>query len=281
MDNIIETIHTPRFTTEIVRRGAGSTLLMIMGGGTGKGAWNALIDELAPHVTCVAYDNRGTGAASDVDDESLTVEDLAQDAAALIEALGEGPVHVCGVSMGGFIAMRLAAMRPDLIRTLTLHATAAKLDQRTVETGRFRLQLLESGLADAPEYIRSFLRLWAAGSAGLQAPLPGDVVNHARGFSKRNYLGHVHAIWGHDMSPDDLAAITAPTLITAGAEDIMTTAENARHLHRSIEGSRLVVIGGAGHVYYFEDPVLTASLQYGWISSYEKQPAGADRPARS
>lgn len=279
MNAVTETIRTSRFSTEVLRRGSGPTLLMIMGGGTGKGAWNALIDELAPHVACVAYDNRGTGAASDVEGDSLSIEDLALDAVAVIDALGEGPVHVCGVSMGGFIAMRLAAMRPDLVRSLTLHATAAKLDQRTVETGRFRLQLLESGLADAPEQVRSFLRLWAAGSAGLQAPLPADVVNHARGFSKRNYLGHVGAIWGHDMSADDLAAITAPTLITAGAEDIMTTPENARHLHRSIPGSRLVVIGGAGHVYYFEDPVLTASLQCGWISAYEGR-AKSDRPTR-
>lgn len=267
MDAASEIVETPSFTTEIVRKGSGPTLLLIMGGGTGKGAWNALVDELAPRVSCVTYDNRGTGAASDVGD-SLSVEDLARDAAALIEALGEGAVHVCGVSMGGFIAMRLAAMRPDLVLTLTLHATAAKLDERTVQTGKFRLQLLESGLDDAPEYIRGFLRLWAAGSDGLQAPLPADVVNHAGSFSKHNYLGHVGAIWGHNMSERDLESITAPTLITAGAQDIMTTPDNARHLHRSIPGSRLVTIDGAGHVYYFEDPVLTAALQSGWIAQH-------------
>lgn len=267
MDAVYETITTPSFTTEIMRKGSGPTLLMIMGGGTGKGAWNALVDELAPRVSCVTYDNRGTGSASDVVDD-MSIDDLARDAATLIEALGEGPVHVCGVSMGGFIAMRLASMRPDLLLTLTLHATSAKLDQRTVDTGRFRLDLLESGLEEAPRFVRKFLRAIAASSDGMQAQLPRDVVSHTREFSMRNYLGHMNAIWGHDMSPQDLASITAPTLITAGAEDIMTPPENSRHLHRSIQGSRLVTIDGAGHVYYFEDPVLTAALQAGWIAQH-------------
>jgi len=267
MDAVTEVVSTPTFTTEIVRKGTGPTLVMIMGGGTGKTAWNALVDELAPRVHCVTYDNRGTGAASDVGDD-LTIDDLSHDAAQLIEALGEGAVHVCGVSMGGFIAMRLAASRPDLVRTLTLHATSAKLDERTVETGRFRVELLESGLAEAPKLVRRMLRGIAASSAGMQAQLPRDVVSHTGEFSMRNYLGHMHAIWGHDMSPDELGAIAAPTLITAGAEDIMTPPDNARHLHRSIPGSRLVTIDGAGHVYYFEDPVLTASLQAGWIAQH-------------
>lgn len=267
MQATFETITTPTFTTEIMRKGTGPTLLMIMGGGTGKGAWNALVDELAPRVACVTYDNRGTGAASDVG-EDLSVEDLARDAAAVIEALGDEPVHVCGVSMGGFIAMRLAAMRPDLVRTLTLHATSAKLDQRTVDTGRFRLELLESELESAPQFVRKFLRAIAASSEGLQAPLPKDVVSHTREFSMHNYRGHMNAIWGHHMTEGDLASIAAPTLITAGAEDIMTPPANSLHLHRSIPGSRLVTINGAGHVYYFEDPVLTASLQAGWIAQH-------------
>lgn len=264
VDHLLE---LPGFTTEIRRQGSGPTLLMIQGGGTGKSAWDAAARELAPRVSCVAYDNRGVGKASDVG-ETLSIEDLAQDAAAVIEGLGEGPVHVCGVSMGGFIAMRLAAMRPDLVRTLGLHATAAKLDPRTVATGAFRLKLIELGLPDTPELIRDFLEMWAAGPTGLLTDLPRDVVSHAR-FSMTNYLGHVMAIRGHHMTDDDLAAITAPTLITAGGDDIMTTVDNAKHLHRGIAESRLAIVAGAGHVYYFEDPVLTAALQGGWIAQHE------------
>lgn len=266
MDATVELVSFPAFTTEVRRQGEGPTLLLIQGGGTGKSAWNALVEQLAPRVTCVTYDNRGVGRASDVGD-SLSVEDLARDAAEVITGLGEGPVHVCGVSMGGFIAMKLAAMRPDLVLTLGLHATAARLDPRTIATGAFRLQLIDLGLPDTPELIRSFLRIWAAGSSGLLAELPRDVVNHGK-FSRHNYVGHLEAIRNHDMAPAELASITCPTLVTAGAEDILATPENARFLHRSIPGSKLVTINGAGHVYYFEDPELTAALQGGWIAQH-------------
>jgi 3-oxoadipate enol-lactonase len=262
-----EMINLPRFTTELRRQGTGPTLLMIQGGGTGKAAWDATAEQLAPRVSCVAYDNRGVGRASDVG-ASLSISDLAEDAARVIEAIAAGPVHVCGVSMGGFIAMRLASMRPDLVSTLVLHATAAKLDARTVATGNFRRRLIEMGLDGVPELIRDFLESWAAGPDGLQVTFPRDVVSHGE-FSMHNYLGHVQAIHGHHMTDADLAAITAPTLITAGSDDIMTTAANARHLHANIPGSRLTVIQGAGHVYYFEDPVITAALQAGWIAQHE------------
>ena len=267
MEATTQLLELPNFTTEIIRQGQGPTLLLIQGGGTGKSAWSALMERLAPTVTCVAYDNRGVGRASDVG-ESLSIEDLARDAAEVIEGLGEGPVHVAGVSLGGFIAMRLAAMRPDLVRTLTLHATAARLDRRTIEQGDFRRRLIELGGPDTAGLIRSYLRAWAAGSRGLLAELPGDVVSHRQEFSKRNYLGHLDAIRNHNMSASELATIKAPTLITAGAEDILCSLENARFLHRHIPNSRLIVLESAGHVYYFEEPVLTAAIQGGWIAQH-------------
>jgi 3-oxoadipate enol-lactonase len=267
MEPIVRKITTPTFTTEIREMGQGPTLVLIQGGGTGKNAWNALVDRLAPRIRCVAFDNRGVGGASHAD-ESLTIHDLARDAASVIEALGEGPVHVAGVSLGGFIAMRLAAMRPDLVSTLTLHATAAKLDRRTIQQGDFRRRIMDLGLPDPGAMIREYLRTWAAGSRGLLADLPTDVVSHSE-FSRENYLGHLNAIRGHDMSAEELATITAPTLITAGAEDILCSLENARFLHRSIPGSQLVILERAGHVYYFEEPILTGALQEGWILQHD------------
>ncbi|NYE18797.1 alpha/beta fold hydrolase [Microbacterium immunditiarum] len=273
MRPIVRTVSTPAFTTEIREHGEGPTLVLIQGGGTGKNAWNALVDRLAPRVRCVAFDNRGVGGASHAD-ESLTIEDLARDAASVIEALGEGAVHVAGVSLGGFIAMRLAAMRPDLVSSLTLHATAAKLDERTIQQGDFRRRIMDLGLPDTGGMIREYLRAWAAGSRGLLADLPADVVSHSE-FSRQNYLGHLNAIRGHDMGAHELGRITAPTLITAGAEDILCSLENARFLHRSIPGSQLVILERAGHVYYFEEPVLTGAVQEGWIMQHVDASASA------
>ena len=278
MDVITRPIDTPGFITEVREAGDGPTLVLIQGGGTGKSAWNAAVERLAPRIHCVAFDNRGVGGASPVQDENLTIADLARDAAAVIEALDEGPVHVAGVSLGGFIAMRLAAMRPDLVRTLTLHATAAKLDQRTIDQGHFRAQLIDLELPNTGGLIRSYLRAWAAGSRGLLAELPGDVVSHSE-FSRQNYLGHLAAIRGHDMTAEELATIQAPTLITAGAEDILCSLENARFMQRNIPNSQLVILERAGHVYYFEEPELTAALQEGWIIQAESSSVAAESKA--
>lgn len=91
--------------------------------------WNgemfrAQIDALKSRHRCVALDFRGQGK-SEVTRDGYDMETLFADAAALIEALGIAPCHVVGLSMGGFIAMRLAARRPELVRSIALLETSA------------------------------------------------------------------------------------------------------------------------------------------------------------
>lgn len=265
MDATTERLELAGFTTTLRRQGSGPTLLRIQGGGAGRNAWAALMGRLAGQADCVAFDNRGVGDASPVEGP-VTIHDFARDAAAVIEALGPGPVHVAGVSLGGFIAMRLAAARADLVASLTLHATSARLNARTIEQNLFRTRLLEAAGDDGAALLRAYIRPWAAGARGPIGDLPADVVTHRPGAPGADYLAQMHAIREHDMSADELASITAPTLIVAGAEDILCPVEDARFLHRSIPDSKLVVLERAGHVYYYEEPELTAALQGGWIA---------------
>lgn len=267
MDVITQVLEVPGFTTSIRRQGSGPMVLLIQGGGAGRNAWGPLMDRLAPHADCVSFDNRGVGGASNVAGD-LSIPDLAQDAAAVIEGLTDGPMHVAGVSLGGFIAMRLAAERPDLVASLTLHATSARLNARTLQQNRFRDSLLELGTPDAAGLLRAYIHPWASAAQGPQGDLPADVVTHRTEFSERNYRAQMEAIRAHDMSAEELARILAPTLIVAGAEDILCPLEDARFLHRSIPGSRLVVLERAGHIYYHEEPELTAAIQGGWIAQH-------------
>lgn len=267
MEITTRTLEVPGFRTTIRRQGSGPALLLIQGGGAGRNAWAALMDRLSPHLDCIAFDNRGVGEASPVEG-ALSIHDLARDAAAVIEGLGQGAVHVAGVSLGGFIAMRLAAARPDLVRSLTLHATAARLSPRTLEQNVFRSRLLEAAAADAPALLRAYIRPWAAGAQGPIGDLPADVVTSREEFSERDYLGQMQAIREHDMTSDELRGIQAPTLVVAGAEDILCSVEDARFLHRSIPGSKLVVLERAGHVYYYEEPELAAAIQGGWVAQH-------------
>ena len=76
------------------------------------------IAALKSQYRCIAYDHRGQGRSAESDLRAIDMDTLFADAVALIEALDLKPVHVCGLSMGGFIAMRLGARRPDLVRSL-------------------------------------------------------------------------------------------------------------------------------------------------------------------
>jgi 3-oxoadipate enol-lactonase len=83
------------------------------------------IAALKSRYRCVAYDHRGQGRSAESDLRAIDMDTLFADAVALIEALDLKPVHVCGLSMGGFVAMRLGARRPDLVRSLLLLDTSA------------------------------------------------------------------------------------------------------------------------------------------------------------
>jgi len=81
--------------------------------------WDPQISALRQRFRCIAYDHRGQGQ-SDAPLTGLDMDTLTEDVVALIHALGIGPVHFVGMSMGGFVGMRLAARRPELVRSLVL-----------------------------------------------------------------------------------------------------------------------------------------------------------------
>jgi len=266
METIIERVELPSFRTEIARRGSGPTLVLIQGLGTDHRAWGPVIDHLAPHLRCVAFDNRGVGGASPVGADT-TIERLADDAAEVIESLGEGPVHVAGVSLGGGIAMRVASRRPDLVKSLALHSTAARPDGRLLSVLDFRRSILERGMG--AEMLRPFVALWAWSPTGMElARLPEGAAEVDR-LDIEEYRQHLRVAAEQWMTDDELAKITAPTLVTVGSADILTTIEHARDLHRGIRDAELVVVEGGGHAYYSESAALFASLQLGWTLRHD------------
>ena len=262
MDPQIETVTLGEYTTEVSRRGQGPTLVLIQGLGTDHRAWNPIIDHLAPHVQCIAFDNRGVGKASPVG-STTTIEDLADDAAALIESLGEGPVHVAGVSLGGGIAMRVGSRHPGLVKSLSLHSTAARPDPRLLAMLDFRKQLLEKGVAG--DFLRSFVAMWAWSPEGMSLAKLPEGSTEIDQLELDEYSQHLRVAREQWMTDEELAKITAPTLITVGSEDILTTPAHADDLYRGIKGSELVTVEDGGHAYYSENPGLFASLQLGWV----------------
>jgi pimeloyl-ACP methyl ester carboxylesterase len=118
------TLKVPGATLYYELRGSGPVLLCISGGPTDAGMFTDLAERLAVWYTVVSYDQRGHSRSTlDGEPEDIPVAVHADDAAALLTAVGKGPAYVYGNSGGGTIGLELVLRRPDLVRTLVAHET--------------------------------------------------------------------------------------------------------------------------------------------------------------
>jgi len=213
------------------------------------------IAALAGRYRCVAYDHRGQGRSPESIYRSVSMESLTADAAALVEALGLGPVHFCGLSMGGFVAMRLAVARPDLIRSLVLMETSADPETFASKTKYRALNLLARLFG--PSLIANAVMPIMFGKTALKDP---DRATE-RSEWKKQMLSNRPSIWRavngvieREGVYDTLEKITAPTLVIVGDEDVATVPAKAQRIATAIKGARLVVIPRAGHSATVEQP---------------------------
>lgn len=203
----------------------------------------------------IAYDHRGQGRSADDAAPSIAIDTVYADAVALIEALHLGPVHFAGLSMGGFVAMRLGARRPDLVRSLLLLETTA--DPEPAE--------------NVPKYRKlNFVARWFGLGLVAAKVMPimfsqdflTDPARAAERYEWRARLvANRRSIWravnGVIDRPgiyDELGRITCPVLVVVGEQDVATAPAKAERIHAAIPHSRLVRIAKAGHSSSVEQP---------------------------
>ena len=186
-----------------------------------------------------------------------TIADLAARLLALLDSRGVDRAAYCGISLGGMIGMWLAAHAPDRVTALGLVCTSAYLPPASAWLARAD-QVRAAGMASVsgPVIGRWFTPRYAA-----QAP---DVIEAFRAEFERTdpggYAGCCAAIAGMDQRAT-LAAITAPTLVLAGAEDVATPPEHGAVIARGIPDARLEVIPAAAHLAPVSAPApVTAAL---------------------
>jgi 3-oxoadipate enol-lactonase len=221
---------------------------------------------------CVAYDHRGQGRSADDTGRAIDMETLAIDAAALIETLGLGRVHFCGLSMGGFIGMRLAINRPELIRSLVLLETSADPEPFPSKLKYRFLTLVARTLG---------LKVVASSVMGLlfgETTLRDPALATELSMWKQHLLSNRRSIWRavngviiRDGIYDKLGRITAPTLVVVGEEDVATAPARAERIARAISGSKLVRIPRAGHSAPVEQPAFVTSAIAEFIAGVEKE----------
>jgi pimeloyl-ACP methyl ester carboxylesterase len=238
-----------------------------MGLGIDHSGWGHLVPTLCQSYECISYDHRGTGR-SDAPPGPYTISQLADDAAALLDVLDLGPVHVCGASLGGAIGMRLAAERPDLVRTLALHSTMQKTDGLLAAIMGFRRPILE---ALGPAALRRYIEFWTFTSDHWATGEGGDRFEDLYETAHDDvhldtWLAHLEAAIAHDCE-SDLERISAPTLVVVGDEDILTPLRFARVMAATIPDARLHVLEHAAHGYFFETPQRFLDLQLEFLAN--------------
>jgi pimeloyl-ACP methyl ester carboxylesterase len=230
-------------------RGSGEPLVLIMGLGADRSAWELHAQAFEKRFRCFAVDNRGSGASSKPSGPYST-SDMADDYAGLIRSLGAGPVRVAGISMGGAIAQELALRHPDLVQKLVLVSTWARCDDYTKEIFRHFSRM--RGAAAADEFTR-LLQLWIWTPEYFNAHFEElqEVRSQPAAMPQHAFDAQCAACIGHDTT-GRVSEITVPTLITAGDRDIFTPLAFAEELHEQISGSELKVFPGTGHAHHWE-----------------------------
>jgi 3-oxoadipate enol-lactonase len=249
-------------------RGAGPETVVFAHGLLWSGRlFDRQVEALAPRYRCVTFDFRGHGR-SQVTSDGYDMDSLTADAAGLIEALGCAPCHLVGLSMGGFVGMRLAARQPGLVKSLTLLETSADPEPEASRRRYRRLNLIARwlglGLVTKPVMRIIFGRKFLAdpARAALCEQCRRDLAaNHRVGIT-RAVVGVIDRR-GIDR---ELGRIAAPTLILVGDQDLATPPANAERIHARIAGSRLQIIPGAGHTSTIEEPAAVNAAIAGFLA---------------
>jgi len=236
-------------------QGSGDPVLLVMGHRYPRQMWFRVAPVLAEEYRVITFDNRGAGQTTTAA-TSWTVEDMAADAVAVMDAAGVERAHVYGVSMGGGIAQVIALDYPDRVGALVLGCTASS----KATPGMTKLQVLGKTLphlfGGQVARTTAVAKVLLYGSAQQAALIDEDVamllsVPSPKGGAKIQQL----AINGFVGTAARLSSITAPTLVIHGNEDVVVPLSAGRFLAEHIPGAELVVLDGAGHTYLTDKPV--------------------------
>jgi 3-oxoadipate enol-lactonase len=243
-------------------RGSGGTpLLFLHGVGSNRTAWAAQVEHFGRERLTIALDWPGYGDSAFMAGASRNT--FVEAVLALLDALGVERAHVCGLSLGGVIAIGLSAAAPERLASLVLADSFARhpegqaiLDRSLDGARRLGMRGLAKGRADA------LLALPA------KPDVRGQVVETMARIDPAAYALAAEAVWLADQR-DAAATITCPTLILCGSDDRITPPSLSEELKALIPHAGLVEIAGAGHLPNLEQPAVFNRVLDAFLSEVE------------
>ena len=242
--------------------------------------WTDLMDLLRPALACEALDLPGFGDSPPRPDGRYSIAALAQTVTALIEKQNRGPVHLMGNSLGGAVCVKVAATRPELIRTLTLISPALPDLRPRLDLVRFPVMGLprlgprlvrQYQVAMPPERRVAAVIATCFSNPGLypQARFAAEVAELNRRdsleYTAAALVGSARALaaeflrTGRHSPWRDAARITAPVLVIYGQHDRLVDPRNAGRAAHAFKNAKIVVLPRTGHVAQMERPGLVAT----------------------
>ena len=267
-----------RLHAEVTGRSDAPVVLLIQGLGTDKNGWVLQRFGMATRYRTIAFDNRGSGRST-TPDEPFTLEDMADDAAAVLEHFGVTNAHVVGASMGGAISQILSVKHAALVRSLTLVCTACR--NKPWRTELLRHWADTANVRGMREWANDSAR-WLVGPRSFRRLAPaltwlGPFATHR---PSKGFTAQVEAIVSTDDSMvAELSSITAPTLVIVGNQDILTPRADSEEIAERIAHAELVVISGAAHGLMFEHASTFNPIVFDFIDRAERERRAATEPA--
>lgn len=236
------------------QQGTGEPLVLIPYLAADYACYAFQVAEYSKHFTCISVDPRGAGD-TDKPGGTYSTELFADDIAAFIQAAGIGRAHVAGLSLGAATGMWLAAKHPDRVKSLSLHSAWAKTDPflKTIVEG---WQVMAKGLNNVTEMVILGIFPWCF-TPELYASKPdyiGSLAQFVRGRPAQPldaFMRQSNAVIAHDAEAQ-LGKIKAPTLITFGRHDMVTSTRFADRMKNGIRGSQVLVFEGCAHAPIYE-----------------------------
>jgi pimeloyl-ACP methyl ester carboxylesterase len=236
-------------TINYEQQGTGEPLVLIPFLAADNACYAFQVADYAKHFTCISLDPRGAGE-TDKPAGTYSMELFADDVAALMKAIGVQRAHISGLSLGAATGLWVAAKYPELVKSLSLHSGWTKTDPflKTVVEG---WQSIAKGLGSVTEMVVQGIFPWCF-TPELYAAKP-DYIDQLAAFVRSrpkqpfdSFIQQSNAVVAHDAAAQ-LGRIKAPTQITFGRYDMVTSTRFADAMKNGIKGSELLVFENCAH----------------------------------
>lgn len=256
------------------------TIVFVHGLMLASESWAGQVAAFSDRYRVITFDLRGQGRSAHVR-AGLDLDNLAADTAELIRALGAGPCHLIGFSMGAFIALRVAARRPDLLRSLVLIGPSAEAEA-PAKMPAYRMLIAGVKLFGPRPFVGPLLKI-LFGDSFLKDPASAAECRRWKHYLERLPRNLAYAAEASAHRPSithELGRITAPVLVVSGTEDRPVPPATARAVADAIRGARFLAVPSTGHAVMLEQPSLfnSALARFLIAGDGRDDPAGFNPP---